>query len=1255
MSKIKFYKDSAKTHQVYPELDPEDITKFESLEDIENAFPNVSGEDTNLTLNHTVEAPMRLELAPSELEQETTTGKNLWRNIPTETTDGITLTNNGDGSYTLNGTSTKNTSFYIEVNYPAGNYTISANNPVAGTTSSFYIQAEYNGGPLRANLNLVNSNKTKSVTSTIHHISIVVPINLTLTNFVIKPQLEQGITATDFEPYTGGQPSPSPEFPMDIHTISGDNEIKVVNKNFAYLKDGTYTKENDTAIINNNLITLNTSSSTGSNSYFSFGNGYTQTWAPAGNGIKNVNDLKLTGDGGNYIATIYTNKTISGSISFRIYTSNNRELMTNIGSYMTSTINISLEDGEHIKDYGLWSGTASIFNDYQMRVQLEKGTTATPYIPHQEQSLPLNLPVENLFDKDNVEIGDIDTTTGGDVSNDNVYRTKYIQVQSNTNYTLNFNNIENNKRIFLYNKDKVLINTTLFSPAESTKTILTTSGTKYVRFKIVGTQFDEHTQLEEGTKANSYTPYGTQPLEYCKIGTYSDEFFKNDPSDPNYDSSLELNRWYLKKNVGKVILDGSENISLISTAKKNTNLFAFNSIVSKDEKFKEKSNRFQTGKSFYMLDEEGLYLTTSGMRIRIKKTTANSLNDFKSWLSTHNTEVYYLLVTPQYILLSDTLQHQLDDIYNWVESYPGQTNISQINNDLPFIISARAMKDLSVIDKYPTENSEHLVESGGVYEVVNDINERIADIDTIRHNSKNVVYGSETGANIYLDDAYDTNLVELSVDGICEQETTTGKNLFKPLNITNNGITTTYDKNGVGTIKGTSTNNWANISTEVLYSYPAGNYVLSIDKPKTFNVIIKGAYTDKEIFEFAISAGSKTKNVEFKKEVYRMYAYINGIEAGATFNETIKIQLEKGSTATDYEPYTGGQPSPSPDYPQEIKTIENSLKITSCNKNLIDLSEFFDTTLNGITITNNRDGSLTLNGTATGNIITPIIKYKYAKESEFGIYTFKCFGLPSNCYNDVWYGSPRPYGEGICRVEYKNKTDNYAITLNIPNGTSLTNVIIRPILVKGSYTSNNFPSFEQHLQSQITANLPEGEFIGKINDTYKDTLNIVYKDDGHYHLMLNKMIGKVVLDGSENWIITTPTHDGFTRYSVPAPAIKGQNLAISSHFIVGDTASTSVTNLLEYRNTNYIFINTDIASALEDFKTWLSTHNTEVYYALATSYEVDLGIVDMPITYKNISHITNSEDANMSITYVKDINIVINKLTNAVVSLGGNI
>ena len=186
------------------------------------------------------------------------------------------------------------------------------------------------------------------------------------------------------------------------------------------------------------------------------------------------------------------------------------------------------------------------------------------------------------------------------------------------------------------------------------------------------------------------------------------------------------------------------------------------------------------------------------------------------------------------------------------------------------------------------------------------------------------------GTEEYLTINTDKSLpLQINVLGNSEQETRSGKNLFKPLNFTNNGITTTYDKDGVGTIKGTSTNTWANISANVVYSYPAGNYVLSIDEPKTFNVHLKGIYIDKEVFEFAIPAGSKTKNVKFKKEVYSMYVLISGFAAGTTLDDTIKIQLEKGSTATDFEPYGA---MPSPDYPSEIKTVGSNINLYDKDK-----------------------------------------------------------------------------------------------------------------------------------------------------------------------------------------------------------------------------------------------------------------------------------------------------------------------------------
>lgn len=64
------------------------------------------------------------------------------------------------------------------------------------------------------------------------------------------------------------------------------------------------------------------------------------------------------------------------------------------------------------------------------------------------------------------------------------------------------------------------------------------------------------------------------------------------------------------------------------------------------------------------------------------------------------------------------------------------------------------------------------------------------------------------------------------------------------------------------------------------------------------------------------------------------YAYVRlvGIGGESVFREKVAkiatIQLETGSTATAYEPYVGGKPSPSPDYPQPLVAAEGTLTVS---------------------------------------------------------------------------------------------------------------------------------------------------------------------------------------------------------------------------------------------------------------------------------------------------------------------------------------
>lgn len=218
-----------------------------------------------------------------------------------------------------------------------------------------------------------------------------------------------------------------------------------------------------------------------------------------------------------------------------------------------------------------------------------------------------------------------------------------------------------------------------------------------------------------GSTATTYVPHQEQvaqlnlgDLEYCKIGDYKDRFFKNIPSDADYDATRELGKWYLKKNIGKVVLDGSESgwhtSGLIVSGYKG--YYVDSSVRINQDALGSKCNYFEykTSDDWQDLLEatfiENAYQTIG---IRVAETLAPTLEDFKIWLSTHNTIAYFVLATPTYTLLNNTLQSQLETIYNKLLGYQEQTNISQANNDLPFNINAKAVYDLNKLVERVTE------------------------------------------------------------------------------------------------------------------------------------------------------------------------------------------------------------------------------------------------------------------------------------------------------------------------------------------------------------------------------------------------------------------------------------------------------------------------------------------------------------------------------------------------------------------------
>lgn len=174
--------------------------------------------------------------------QNSTKGLNLINCTSKMTTiNGITMVNNGDGTYTVNGTATDDFDIALAPYTTKQNiyYTLSGC-PSGGSKTTYYLDPrgyEYDTG---RGITIINPNQDFS-----NYIRIVIKKDVTVNNLLFKPMFNEGQTAQPFEPYTGGKPSPNPEYPQEIKAV---NELSGVmcGKNLfnynTYIKNGKQLK-----------------------------------------------------------------------------------------------------------------------------------------------------------------------------------------------------------------------------------------------------------------------------------------------------------------------------------------------------------------------------------------------------------------------------------------------------------------------------------------------------------------------------------------------------------------------------------------------------------------------------------------------------------------------------------------------------------------------------------------------------------------------------------------------------------------------------------------------------------------------------------------------------------------------------------------------------------------------------------------------------------------------------------------------------
>lgn len=192
-----------------------------------------------------------------------------------------------------------------------------------------------------------------------------------------------------------------------------------------------------------------------------------------------------------------------------------------------------------------------------------------------------------------------------------------------------------------------------------------------------------------------------------------------------------------------------------------------------------------------------------------------------------------------------------------------------------------------------------------------------------------------------ISDSADWRLQKLNIYGQSEQDSTTGKNLLNPTGATKQG-----------------------------WNIELPNFRLEVGKQYTYTApILEGSKacglfakaSDTQLAKYLESRKTQTFTVPEEADFSQGIFLTGGSADALTLGDELTAMVELGSVATEFEPYTGGKPSPSPDYPQEIISKEVSeIKVT----NGADLSQTITLsepiTLRGVPVAS--DGNVTIDG-----------------------------------------------------------------------------------------------------------------------------------------------------------------------------------------------------------------------------------------------------------------------------------------------------
>ena len=509
---------------------------------------------------------------------------------------------------------------------------------------------------------------------------------------------------------------------------------------------------------------------------------------------------------------------------------------------------------------------------------------------------------------------------------------------------------------------------------------------------------------------------------------------------------------------------------------------------------------------------------------------------------------------------------------------------------------------------------------------------------------KNEIDDSEDIKKALLQGTYTTDLSEeykgvasdygaeiLKIEGKSEQATTNGYQLFDASKLptkTYGGATVTNNGDGSFTVSG-SGNLTEVFLLNYVYSQEETQKLLKKGTLKINGLISLNPYfaaglvtLDGATFISDKKLSNEKNSIEITEEDlkntrFRICFY--GKSGDAIKGGTIKPMLYQEGDGT-WEPFTGGIPSPNPNYPQEINNALDE-PLVSVSRNLFNDEKGYNYSTNWKYVAS-RDYILKAFKAIKPKTKYTIFLYGISFIEKFASATLKNTNSKNeNAKAGFFNGTnkavietkdfPHPMNENVLYM--------YA-TLTESEQAELKN--LKVMIVEGDYSSDDLP-YEPHKYAETSLNIELRSLSDGTCDVYENNT-------------ITRMTDYKEYDGSsdESWKLQSINSNGIANFNIAISSSIKVAGSMCNRFIFDKSSISVATKEAYHLNDNNFFIRLkkETASTVEEFKVWLNEHHVRLLYQRPTpiTEKVELPIVPTFYPYTNIYQV---DDVKAKIQY----------------------